>query len=122
MPINKISILKNNDYRKSRKTIINIFIIVLIATYMSYHILNGNRGIFALFDIKKSVETNRVKLEEIEKNKELLSKRIFFLRPNNLDIDILEERAKAVLNMICEDEVVVDVKEVLQSTNTNKVK
>jgi cell division protein FtsB len=78
-----------------------------------YHLLHGNRGLFALFEIRKVVGTESCMLGDIETRRAFLSQKIRLLRPENLDIDMLEEQARAVLNVANENEVIVNTGDIL---------
>ena len=66
--------------------------------YFSYHILQGERGMFALIRTRKKTEEMEKTVAALEEEKESLSHNIYLLRPDSLDLDLLEERARIVLN------------------------
>jgi cell division protein FtsB len=112
--LNKLKfITKNKNYL--RKNLLIITFLFAIAIYVIYHLLHGNRGLFALFEIREVVAIGNKKLNEIEQELNVVTKRVYLLHPKNLDIDILEEQIRSVLNMASEDEIIVNTKEILSS-------
>jgi cell division protein FtsB len=75
--------------------------------YFAYHAHHGERGLHAkagykirIFELEE--ETRKVKAERAE-----WERRVALLRANNLDRDLLEERARALLNTAHRNDVVV---------------
>lgn len=80
---------------------------LLISIYFIYHAIEGKRGLFAYFSLKRSIY-NSEKLEKILMEKkqkiETLNKR---LSSEHLDLDLLEELNKKNLNMTEKGEIVI---------------
>jgi cell division protein FtsB len=74
---------------------------------MVYHLLQGNRGLLALFKIKEVVREEQEVLSKLEHEKSILANNIKLLRPQSLDLDLLDERARDVLNLARDDEVII---------------
>jgi cell division protein FtsB len=74
---------------------------------MVYHLLQGNRGLLALFKIKEVVREEQGILSNLEHEKTTLANNIKLLRPQSLDLDMLDERARDVLNLARDDEVIL---------------
>ena len=53
---------------------------------------------FALIRTRKKTEEMEKTVAALEEEKESLSHNIYLLRPDSLDLDLLEERARIVLN------------------------
>jgi cell division protein FtsB len=84
-----------------------LLLMASIAAYMVYHLLQGNRGLFALFKIREIVRQEQDILTKLEHDKAVLVNNIKFLSPQSLDLDMLDERVREVLNMAGEDDIVV---------------
>jgi cell division protein FtsB len=78
-----------------------------------YHLLHGNRGLLALFEIQKIVSVERGKLNDLESEVALLAHRVALLRPQSLDKDMLDERVRDVLNLAQSTEIIIDTNEIL---------
>lgn len=79
----------------------------LCITYFMYHSIQGERGIRSMFHLKQRLEVAKSELNALTGQKESLERRVHLLRPDSLDLDLLEERARAVLNFARRDEVII---------------
>jgi len=79
----------------------------LVLAYFSYHMIQGNHGIIALLELRSTVAAAETIQAETAAEREDLLQRVSLLRPDNLDPDMLEERARVMLNYVHPDEVVI---------------
>ena len=86
-------------------------VIVTMMVYFTYHIFQGQRGVLAWIRLDKKLNEQEITLNALTKEKEYLEKEAYLLRPDSLDIDLLEEKSRQVLNFAHPDEVVVQVNE-----------
>ena len=75
--------------------------------YLGFHAVQGERGVFALRQIQSEIETAEATLEQVRGQRVALETRASRLRSESLDLDLLEERARAVLNYAHPDEIVI---------------
>ncbi|EKV28377.1 Cell division protein DivIC (FtsB), stabilizes FtsL against RasP cleavage [Caenispirillum salinarum AK4] len=75
--------------------------------YFSYHIVQGDRGLIAWVHLKNEIVKAEDTLSEIRARKERLESRVSLLRPDSMDPDMLEERARIMLNMGRPDERII---------------
>lgn len=88
----------------------NIFfpvVIVAMMTYFTYHIFQGDRGVLAWIRLDKKLQEQESTLSSLSQQKECLEREAYLLRPDSLDIDLLEEKSRQLLNFAHADEVVV---------------
>ena len=75
--------------------------------YFGYHGVRGERGVGGWFEVSKEIaqfeQRSRVNAARIE----ILERRVFLLRNDSLDLDMLEERARAVLGLVHPNELVI---------------
>lgn len=69
-----------------------------VVGYFAYHAVQGDRGLIAWRQLTLRVEAARAALAEIGSERRLLEHRVRLLSPGSLDLDILEERARLMLN------------------------
>lgn len=79
----------------------------LMVGYFGYHAVTGDRGLITWFQLTREIEQARVTLDRTSAERQLLDHRVSLLRPDNLDPDMLDERARAMLNLIHADEFVI---------------
>jgi cell division protein FtsB len=82
-------------------------VIVAMMVYFTYHIFQGQRGVLAWIRLDKKLKEEEVVLNSLTQEKENLEREAYLLRPDSLDLDLLEEKARQVLNFAHSDEVVV---------------
>lgn len=75
--------------------------------YFGYHAIQGDRGILALLELKQEIADARAAKDSLVQEREALEERVALLRPDSLDPDMLEERARKLLNMAHGDDLVV---------------
>ena len=75
--------------------------------YFAYHAIHGDRGLIAWWDLNQKVENARGVLAGIEARRKALAHRVELLSPGSLDPDMLEERARLMLNYGFPDDTVI---------------
>ena len=79
----------------------------LVVGYFAYHSLKGDHGLSAYLLLTAEVIKAESVLAERVGDRTLIERRTKLLGPENLDLDTLDERARAVLNLLEEDERVI---------------
>ena len=92
--------------RRSRQIIVPVLGACVIG-YFAYHTVQGDRGLLSFMRISTEVARAQTMLAEVRADRETLSRKVRLLHPDSLDLDMLEERARAVLNRVRDDEVVI---------------
>ncbi len=75
--------------------------------YFAYHGVHGDRGLIAWWKVKQRVVAAKEALTQSENEREKLEKRVRLLNPGSLDPDMLEERARLMLNYGHTDDLVI---------------
>jgi cell division protein FtsB len=75
---------------------------VSLMCYFGYHLVEGERGLLAWLRL-----TQKTRLAELDGEREALDRRVSLLRPEHLDRDMLDERARATLNLVGPHEIVI---------------
>ena len=78
-----------------------------IVGYFAYHSVEGERGLSAFVRLSERIEEARTQLTELRSEREAIERRVRLLRTDNLDPDMLEERARQILNFSRPDEIVI---------------
>ncbi|MBX9804700.1 MAG: septum formation initiator family protein [Alphaproteobacteria bacterium] len=87
--------------------IVGPLIALLVMIYFGYHIVQGERGLFSWMRLRQKINESEQHLALIQSEKETLERQVYLLRPDSLDPDMLEERARKVLNWGYPGEVVI---------------
>lgn len=91
----------------SIRQIVVPFVSIVVMGYFTYHIFQGDRGIIAYLRLQQIVAVHEKERAVQQTLREQLERRVYLLRPDSLDVDLLEERARAVLNYAHPDEIVI---------------
>lgn len=81
-------------------------LIAIFFVYFTYHLFQGERGVLSMLSLKRELAKDKELLAEKEKKKNQLKHQVHLLHPDSLDLDMLEERARVVLNYAYPDEIV----------------
>ncbi len=82
-------------------------VVACIVTYLGYHAIQGNRGVIAWLQLGQQIEQAEAALAVSRAEEVRLAHRVALLRPDSLDSDLLDERARAVLNLAHPDDLVI---------------
>ena len=69
-----------------------------IIVYLIHNLMNGQRGLYNLFHVKSELSAAEAVLQSEKAKREQLEHVVSMLRPESLDVDLLDERARTVLN------------------------
>lgn len=75
--------------------------------YFGFHTINGDRGLLKYLYLKKEIAEARLIYEGYHRQKQHLEEKVRLLSSSSLDLDLLDERARVVLNYTAEDEFVI---------------
>ena len=95
------------DFNHRLRHVIGPMIGLSAFVYFAYHTVEGDRGILAWLRLQNKIEEAELQLAKVTSERQALEHRVLLLRPDHLDPDMLEERARAMLNMGRADEVVI---------------
>ena len=82
-------------------------LLMLVICYFGFYALYGERGVRKYLYLRREVEYARTLARQYELKKERLNEEVRLLSPDSIDLDLLDERARAVLNFVDEDEFVI---------------
>jgi cell division protein FtsB len=77
------------------------------AGYFGYHLQIGDHGLKARADLERRKEVLEGELAGLTEVKNRLERDVALLRPENLDPDMLDERARAILNLAHPDDLII---------------
>jgi cell division protein FtsB len=95
------------EIRRRARHVVGPFLGLTLVVYFAYHTVQGDRGLMAWWQLNQDVKQAEETLAQLEDTRATLDRRAVLLRPDHLDPDMLEERARLMLNMGRDDEVVV---------------
>ena len=99
-------ILIREARKRGRQIVVPIFAAV-ISGYFAYHAVLGDRGVFAYADLSEEVRDAQIRLAEVRGQREALQSDVERLQRESLDLNLLEERVRAVLNYVDDNDVLI---------------
>ena len=94
-------------FRKRTRFVIAPMVGLSLACYFAYHLVEGDRGLVAWMRLTQEIREAKTALEAVKGEREALDRRVSLLRPEHLDRDMLDERARATLNYAAPNEIVI---------------
>lgn len=84
-----------------------LFVVILTFIYFSFYAVKGERGLIRYFSLTKEVAQAQRILEKYDQDKQHWEEKVKLLSSDSLDLDMLDERAHIVLNMVHPYEFIV---------------
>lgn len=94
---------------RSVKRLFPSMIFAMMIAYFGYHALNGEQGVLNWLVVQNQINEMEVELAEAQAEREGLEIRAARLRSDSLDLDYVEERATALLNIAHPRDFVVEI-------------
>ena len=95
------------EIRRRSRLIIGPVLGISLVGYFAYHLVQGDRGLVAWLRLTQEIKEAKLQLAQVDGEREALDRRVSLLRPNHLDRDMLDERARATLNLVGPNEIVI---------------
>lgn len=73
------------------------FLFAFVTVYLCFHVLNGERGLYAYLKQSRNLEATRIELAELKAQREELENRVMLVSNDSLDLDMLDEQARRLL-------------------------
>jgi cell division protein FtsB len=80
---------------------------LFVLGYFAYHAVEGDYGLFALGQLKERAAELEVELGEIRAERQRMMRHVALMRPESLDQDMLDERARQALNVANAKDIVI---------------
>ena len=89
---------KIRDRRRFLNQLIVPVVGVCLVSYFAYYMIDGPRGLKAMTRLQGDIAVSEAKLDVLQTQRRDLEARVSKLRPGSIDPDLLDERARTVLN------------------------
>ena len=88
--------------RKRLRAVLNALALyttaALVIGYFSFNAYSGNRGLRARQDLDQQIAELSAELDALKAERAMWERRVSLLRPESIDPDMLDERARLLLN------------------------
>ena len=82
-------------------------IFAMMFGYFGYHLVNDDRGLLAMAHLQRETMIADQNLAEAETTRKIWERRVAALRNQSLDPDMLDERARILLNFSRKEDIIV---------------
>lgn len=79
----------------------------LLMVYFGFHAIQGDRGLLSWIKLSDELAEARIAFEVTADERAGLERKVALLRPDGLDPDMLDERARYMLSLARADEVLI---------------
>jgi cell division protein FtsB len=97
------------EFQRRLKSLAAQLLGACLAGYFIYHAVQGDRGILAWLRVNQQLEAAHQELAATAAARGALEQRVALLSNSSLDLDMLEERARIMLNFSDPDDLVIFV-------------
>lgn len=84
-----------------------VLLCILLFVYFAFYTINGERGLLRYLYLKKEISQTQKIATEYHNKKSKLGEQVRLLSSSSLDLDLLDERTRDILNFVGEDEYVI---------------
>lgn len=95
---------------RQKSHIVSKTLFIVVFVYFCYHAVSGDRGIVALFKLNNKVGELQASADQTHAERLQMEYKVSLLKPNSLDLDMLDEQARRLLGYAAKDEIVYDFK------------
>ena len=81
--------------------------LIFVCIYFGFYTINGDRGFLHYIHLSKEIEYARQVAARYHNEKVKLENKVHLLSSESLDLDLLDEQAKTVLNLVRDDEFII---------------
>jgi cell division protein FtsB len=78
-----------------------------LSGYFGYHLVVGERGLLAWTRLSQELRASKLEAARVHAERTMEEQRVSLLRADHLDPDMLDEQARAALNLVAPGEVVI---------------
>lgn len=86
------------EFRLRSRHVVGPILGISAVVYFAYHAVEGDRGLIAWWNLKQQVASAQARFDDLSAQRVVLQHRVGLLHPENLDPDMLDERARLMLN------------------------
>jgi cell division protein FtsB len=91
------------------KRLVPSFFLAVAIAYFGYHALTGEQGVLNWIVVENEIRATEIELAETRADREALEEIASRLRSDSLDLDYVDERARAILNVAHPREFIVEI-------------
>ncbi len=94
-------------YQISKALFIGYFVAAFTILYFGFFIIFGDKGLIQLFVLKKQIDNKESTKQEVSAKMHAKKNMVDGMKPESLDLDLLDEQARKTLGYAGKNEVVI---------------
>jgi cell division protein FtsB len=95
------------EIRKRARFVAGPVLGISLAAYFAYHLVEGERGLIAWHRLSQELKTAKTVQTQVHGERDALDRRVNLLRSDHLDRDMLDEKARELLNLAAPNEIII---------------
>ena len=95
---------------KLHRKLLGPLFLALAICYLTFHALSGEHGIYALLKEERKLDLLKSDLNDTAEKRKEIERRVRLMSANSLDLDMLDEQSRALLDEARGDEFVIPIK------------
>ena len=95
------------EFSRKARQVLGPLMGAAVMVYFGYHAVQGDRGLMAWWNLRFEFEHANIALVAVSAEKKIIEHRVALLRPESLDPDMLEERARIMLGTAAPNDLIV---------------
>ncbi len=95
------------EFRRRSRQVLCQLLGACLAGYFVYHAVQGDRGVIAWIQVNQRLTQAKADLDRTNDERSAMEQRVALLSNSSLDLDMLEERARVMLNFSHPDDLVI---------------
>tara|TARA_R110002072_G_scaffold2229_3_gene18268 strand:+ start:691 stop:1017 length:327 start_codon:yes stop_codon:yes gene_type:complete len=103
-----------DEIRKRAGVVVPQVVGVCLVAYFAYHAVQGERGFLAYLRLSQELQQATSIQADLGQQRQVLERRVALLSPDSLDPDLLDERARSLLNYGQEGDLLIFLPQNLQ--------
>ena len=80
---------------------------LFVLGYFAYHAVEGDYGLFALGKLEQRVASLEAEIDAVRADRRNMESHVALMRPESVDRDMIDERAREALNMADAKDIVI---------------
>ena len=97
----------SREFRRRVRHTLGPTLSAALVFYFAYHAVEGERGLVAWWHLRHQIEAARLQAAQTAIERRVWERRVSLMRPGSLDRDMIDERARLMLDLAGPDEVVI---------------
>jgi cell division protein FtsB len=94
-------------YQITKLLFVGYFIALFIIIYFGFFIIFGDKGLLQLFTLQKQIDNEEILKQETATKMQAKKNLVNGMKPESLDIDLLDEQARKTLGYAGKNEVIL---------------